>query len=213
MWWDADISNTHVSMARTTVYSAEDAIILAFHDEIRLYTLDGLLCNVSLRSVLDFDESNDIITSIQGIHTQTAPSAVNFALYVDKIQLFVSTFHSKLYICSICLPSDEVCDASVVADVDIKRWDISYDSFCFHSMSFPSQIVADSQNAFESRCNSILPYFDNIFILSLPLEKLDSQIEGHLLVKNSAFGVQTIRITSAGDIPPLYFVLSCELRL
>lgn len=210
VWWDADISSSHVSIARTIVYNAEDAVLVATGDDVRVYTVDGLLCRLSLKSNLslrmsgvedaDTDTDTDIITAVQGVQVQSPADSsllLQGAPFVDQLHFLVATFQSGLLLCSVLLPDDEstLDVAPVLTSIIATRFHISYDSFSFRSSSFPSQIVADDTNAFDSRHHSFLPYFDSISILQLSVNLAESREEGHLVVKNSAYGVQMVRVS------------------
>ena len=218
VWWDADISSSHVSIARTVVYNAEDAVLVSTAEEMRVYTVDGLLCRIRLSLLLslgvpgaghtdtdhvpegDTGRVQDVITTVQGVPALTTadPSLLQASPYIDELHFLVGTFQNELLLCSVVLPEDDstLDDAPMMNEVTARRLYVSYDSFAFCSPSLPSQIVADETNPLETRHRSFLPYFDSVSILHLPTSSgEETREEGHLLVQNAAFGVQMARVS------------------
>jgi hypothetical protein len=203
VWWDADISSSAVSITRISIFNTDDAVLLATGQEVRVYTLDGLLGLISLGSALGLQDSGDVITAVQGVHAPSDPAVMRHPPFIDHMDFLVATFHNDgLFLCSVALPSDDTAPGDPIAltNVTSRRLHLSYDSFAFFCLSFPTQIVADDTNVFDSRHHSFIPYFDSISILqldcNLAIDTVDNTTaEGHLLVKNSAFGMQMVRVS------------------
>jgi len=202
VWWDADVCSSYVRVSPTSVYNSDDAVILTTAAEIRVYTLDGLLCVAAMGSVL---ESGDSVTAIRGVHA-SSEAALQYPPYIERAQFIVATFAGKLFMCDIELPGEGTdADHSLIEVVELVARQL-YTSGGFYSLygtssSYPDQIVADDISADAHVVQPLLPYFDAVSVLSIGLNFISNPTavevadpsEGLLLGQHTSFGVQFVR--------------------
>lgn len=194
VWWDADVCSPHVSVARISVYNSDDAVLLAMGCDICVYTLDGLLCTLSLKSAL---KNDDDVTAVQWLHTHNNDSNMQYPPYIENIQFLVSTLLGDLFLCAVDLPGEDFDQIYLQApSLTVKRMFTSCGQYCFFDSS--KQIIPD----FTAR-QPFLPYFDVMSVLQLsssvmaksPSESGVTYQEGLLLASHGSFGVQTIQFS------------------